>query len=686
GNDSIFNKLIVKLSNDGTTKKRGLFSKLVYKLTPTQSVDHDDGDSNSMAVEKQTEAARQTGTIWDIIRKADQASLEYMLSTDPSKVNERGFVGECPLHMMFIYGTDSHIEMAKYVIGKFPDATTQIYNQAEYYGENVLHIAIIKKNAAMVDWLLVDPSNKPYKETLLKATASGNFFKDGRPCYYGEYPLAFAACTNQWNLVEILINSGADMDMADSNGNNILHLLVIHNLPNLYTKYKARWIEENHRKKGILNDDFSPPTLVNEFDNEVPLWKRLNKEDLTPLTLAAKLGQKEMFSFLLEERKIVQWTFGPVSCVLYPLDQLDLGLPVEGKEVEIGGLELIVKHAHVDLIMHPRMIDLIDKKWDRFAGRIFFKRFMITLSYLFVFMLTIIFEQTRTETVEGEGEDAVITSVEYPKNYIYLLHRIGNGFVLAGALWKGRCEVNEMIGAGLRKYLSATGSGFVENMLACAFCFCILMVNILRFFDIRANIAFLAMASIAGWGYMLFFVMAFRLTGPFIVMISEMLCNDVLRFCIIYMVFLAGFSQAFFVLFNFNGFSGFLESVKQCFLGMLGDFDIDTYAQTTFQYVSVGLLIVYVVVVTILLLNLLIAMMGDTYGNVIEGATQIWHLERARIVYAIENEMSTEARNLETNKYWTNVEGERYLQVEEVDDEHFRPHKKKKHDDEKDDD
>ena len=34
--------------------------------------------------------------------------------------------------------------------------------------------------------------------------------------------------------------------------------------------------------------------------------------------------------------------------------------------------------------------------------------------------------------------------------------------------------------------------------------------------------------------------------------------------------------------------------------------------------------------------------------------------------------MSTEERNLPANKYWTNVDGERYLQVEEVDDECFR--------------
>ena len=34
--------------------------------------------------------------------------------------------------------------------------------------------------------------------------------------------------------------------------------------------------------------------------------------------------------------------------------------------------------------------------------------------------------------------------------------------------------------------------------------------------------------------------------------------------------------------------------------------------------------------------------------------------------------MSTDERNMPANKYWTNVDGERYLQVEEVDDQCFR--------------
>lgn len=48
------------------------------------------------------------------------------------------------------------------------------------------------------------------------------------------------------------------------------------------------------------------------------------------------------------------------------------------------------------------------------------------------------------------------------------------------------------------------------------------------------------------------------------------------------------------------------------------------------------------------------------------------HLERARIIFAIENEMSWEERKSDKNKYWTTIDGQRYLQVEEIDKDCFR--------------
>jgi hypothetical protein len=59
-------------------------------------------------------------------------------------------------------------------------------------------------------------------------------------------------------------------------------------------------------------------------------------------------------------------------------------------------------------------------------------------------------------------------------------------------------------------------------------------------------------------------------------------------------------------------------------LGLLGDFDLDYYMEGSYPFVSVSFLIFYVVVVTILLLNLLIAMMGDTYQDVKKSAKKLW--------------------------------------------------------------
>ena len=81
------------------------------------------------AVERQTENSRKGGTIWEAVRKADEASFQRLVNTDASNVDARGPVGECPIHMLFLYGTETHLKMARYLITHFPHTITQIYNQ-----------------------------------------------------------------------------------------------------------------------------------------------------------------------------------------------------------------------------------------------------------------------------------------------------------------------------------------------------------------------------------------------------------------------------------------------------------------------------------------------------------------------------------------------------------------------------
>ena len=48
------------------------------------------------------------------------------------------------------------------------------------------------------------------------------------------------------------------------------------------------------------------------------------------------------------------------------------------------------------------------------------------------------------------------------------------------------------------------------------------------------------------WFYLMFFAGAIKLTGPFVTMIFSMITGDMFTFSIIYVIFLFGFSQAFF--------------------------------------------------------------------------------------------------------------------------------------------
>ena len=68
-----------------------------------------------------------------------------------------------------------------------------------------------------------------------------------RYVYWGEYPLGFAACLGQEECVRLLLAKGADPNLQDTNGNTIMHMLVIHD-----RKVGTGWGGQLHFRCGVF--------------------------------------------------------------------------------------------------------------------------------------------------------------------------------------------------------------------------------------------------------------------------------------------------------------------------------------------------------------------------------------------------------------------------------------------------
>eukprot|EP00658_Telonema_sp_P-2_P063750 TRINITY_DN52531_c0_g1_i1.p2 TRINITY_DN52531_c0_g1~~TRINITY_DN52531_c0_g1_i1.p2 ORF type:complete len:116 (+),score=28.76 TRINITY_DN52531_c0_g1_i1:64-411(+) len=69
----------------------------------------------------------------------------------------------------------------------------------------------------------------------------------------------------------------------------------------------------------------------------------------------------------------------------------------------------------------------------------------------------------------------------------------------------------------------------------------------------------------------------------------------------------------------------------------------------------------------VMLINLLVAMMGDTYTRIRDQSEQTWRLEQARILFSIETQMSKAERAQNLGAYQLSINGNLFVQVYELD-------------------
>ena len=117
---------------------------------------------------------------------------------------------------------------------------------------------------------------------------------------------------------------------------------------------------------------------------------------------------------------------------------------------------------------------------------------------------------------------------------------------------------------------------------------------------------------------------AIKLTGPFVTMIFAMITGDMFTFSIIYIIFLFGFSQAFHFIMKSTDEEGMYANYMTTWIALfhmtLGEYEYDELDESPYPSMAKMVFVLFQILIPILLLNMLIAMMGNTYAIVISTA------------------------------------------------------------------
>ncbi|KAI4495347.1 hypothetical protein M0804_001548 [Polistes exclamans] len=717
-------------------------------------------------------------------------------------LSERGAVGETILHLCMLHATAIHADLAKRLLRFYPNLINDIYISDEYYGENVLHIAIVNEDPAMVKYLLDSGADvhercfgnfmSPEDQKASRYDSLDHEWVCVAPetnysgyVYWGEYPLNFAACLGQEECYRLILARGADPDKQDTNGNTVLHMLVIYE--------KAATFDMAYEVGASLSIR--------------------NVQHLTPLTLSAKLGRVEMFFHILNIEREIYWQIGSITCAAYPLSQVDTIDVNTGNISHNSALNLVVfgdKDEHLELL-DGTLVDLLNAKWNTFVKDRFYQQFYLFCFYFILSLISFTLRPGPSWTLENPAAPTTVASTDPTFNIsdpmimetrrilkslrvddlsesiaknlttsllletklaknssnvldkislqlmsnmtlilkdallpILLstleenntLDRLDGSFInhtlnnenhlnistinrintindllkfnstMRGSGFNGVTEINKKkswwqtfteecrlmhlnsatakirliaevlmeiaavlyIAAALREARFLGLNMFIENLMTAPsrvmflFSCCLLLsfpaLRLTCADEVEDMLAVVVMLTTAP--YFLFFCRGFKTVGPFVVMIYRMIMGDLLRFVAIYLVFVMGFSQAYYIIFlsfdnpntpdgvddsTTNPMPSPMESVMAMFLMSMTNFGdyYGAFERTEHEMEAKLLFVIYMAIVAILLVNMLIAMMGNTYQKIAETRNE-WQRQWARIVLVVERGVSPAER------------------------------------------
>lgn len=656
----------------------------------------------------------------DYLGKVQNTTKEIQIRKENAEIlNIRDTVGGAIIHIAYLYG---NYDIGRYLVQLDPKSATIVYEPPEilerlsflvpakdigpYIGENIFHMVISQRQYTETAWLLnffmeydkTHPRDR-LLPILLSARAVGSFFQPSlrgeNTLYFGEYPILFAVCANDIRLVRLLLLGNPNyIFIRDSHGNSCLHMCVLHNLPGMYNYLVDLAKEILKHNQMRENDDEGDRSLklsksLNDILVDVP-----NHDGHTPFTLAASLGQIQMFETLISHRKKTIWKYGPVDCSTVNLRGFDTPDAREGVIKDVfsngnsilsiqnssfisspskltledkqtgkyfmlkphGAIDCICRHTHLEMLDIPEVREIIEKKWDRFGHPMFMTQAIIILVVAILITLIIL-----TNPRSYSPQDEFYIKCLY--SFVWLIltlrglshdlrHLITYGIEFWGwssrirgaALLNNWCVTLEYLFFTLSlifKFLSSSDSDFAS------------LVKI-----------FIALSAFIIWIHLYYILMGLETTGSFVVIVSAILYNDFPQFAKLYIILLLAFGSSYSMLLlsDHDEMITFNYSVGKHFTTLWNIFVYTVNGQSTdafesdeidndSKYLYEIIVAAYNLSCVLLLLNLLIAMMSTTYSNYVEKAHLILYREKYNIMVNFERSLSKASRKRLQEQY-----------------------------------
>ncbi|KAL1525758.1 hypothetical protein AB1Y20_020601 [Prymnesium parvum] len=542
-------------------------------------------------------------------------------------LNGRGAVGETVLHLCCLLSSPLHHRIIRILVPwlqhKQAEHTRNCngpaldvpYDGQPYAGEVALHFAVIQRNFELVQLLVSHGAS-------VAPHASGNFLYSNINLYFGGTILGFAACLGEKEIVDYLIEHRADVNARDLGPcstdlkltetgmcrfNSVLHCCVLHQQEEMY--------------RHLIWEHGANPWTVNELHD-------------TPLLLAARISSTVMVKSAIDGTKQVLWVFGPVTCVRYPLLELEgdtCWKPGARKTV----LQVIDEQRSSDLMYIEVIWRLLCDKWQEFAKAIFFWFVACNMVSLVSLTLSQCTAAHTASTTLGATCDAVLFVTFIPValhgmpaiigDFAYMFTLSISLYLLIHRLVTASRQ-NRRLHAGLALEISSC----VLPWIACPF----------RFFPnyIDTHKVILGVSNAMGW--MRFLQYAFKFSsqlGPLVLLVTKMLYENVIPFVAMYACFFAMFLTLL------NGAyqaMGATSSLYECmlllfqftigpsyqFFGVLEVHDDERLEGPTVLLTG-GAQMAWIVLSNVILMNVLIAMMNTTYSQVFLQQEAQWRLQ-----------------------------------------------------------